>query len=127
MKKQKRKIASGKRVKRQAVDRSLHPVVRPEFSRHGQLSDDGMTRWCDGCGHYHGHMYSCKHYPKKLKAALVEQSNQYRRNLTDPEYIAGMIASGIPPPEGVVIFQAMAGIFPSNPELTLDRAKKETP
>ena len=38
------------------------------------------ARWCNPCDQYHGVLYVCEKYPKKLKEKLKKLGDEYRRN-----------------------------------------------
>jgi len=54
----------------------------------GDLTWEGAARECDGCGHPHGPLYICEHYPAELSAKLRADTVQLQRNLRNPKWLA---------------------------------------
>lgn len=67
------------------------------------------NRYCATCGHDHGPLYICEHYPAELQEEILRADHQWRKNLMDPAWCQKQIDNGLPP-EGIVIFRALAGV-----------------
>ncbi len=64
---------------------------------HGALTESGHTRWCDGCGHEHGNLYPCPHYPPELLVQLAEEADAWYRQMHDAAYLRTQLDAGADP------------------------------
>lgn len=79
--------------------------------KHGEIGkgDWENSRWCEACNHYHGILYNCEHYPSHIRKEIKLQSDTFKANLQNPEWIKKQIKNGIPY-EAILIFKAFADI-----------------
>lgn len=75
--------------------------------QHGEINNYG-NRWCAVCNRAHGVLYVCEHYPPELQAKIEQESDQFERNLNDPEWCRQQIENGIPK-ESIEILKIFAG------------------
>ena len=59
---------------------------------HGQKTKLG--RWCATCGHEHGPLYSCEHYPEDVRAEIALQASSWQASLGALSF--GATGRGIP-------------------------------
>ena len=62
---------------------------------HGQKTKLG--RWCATCGHEHGPLYACEHYPEDVRAEI----EQRQRSWTSTLRTVGLKTADFPVPFGV--------------------------
>ena len=60
-------------------------------------NDKQRGRWCKICNTFHGSLYICDHYPKRLKAKLHKDFKKMQNNFLDKKWVIEQLDRGIDP------------------------------